>query len=152
MARKKVESEKNLGGRPSKYNKEIADKICHIISISTDGLRKICKNNPEFPTSETILEWRIRFPEFSSQYDLAKKHQADLLVEEILEIADDDSGDYIYTDDGVRMNSEFVARSKVKIEARKWIACKLLPKVYGDKLQTENVHEMKHEDRLGFLK
>jgi len=38
---------------------------------------------------------------------------------------------------GWRENGEAIRRSQIRIDARKWKASKLRPKVYGDKLQTE---------------
>ena len=32
-------------------------------------------------------------------------------------------------------NNEHIQRSRLRVDARKWIAAKLLPKRYGDKLQ-----------------
>jgi hypothetical protein len=30
-----------------------------------------------------------------------------------------------------------IQRNKLRVDARKWVVCKLLPKVYGDKIQAE---------------
>ncbi len=125
-------------GRPTKYSQALADKICEQVSISSIGLRKMCTMFPEFPTHESVLLWRRKYPEFSAQYREAKLQQAELFAEDIIDIADDDSGDVIYGENGIVQNSEFIARSRVKIDARKWIACKLLPKVYGDKSEVTN--------------
>jgi hypothetical protein len=53
----------------------------------------------------------------------AREDQADTLADEILDIADDSSLD--------------PSDRRVKIDARKWIASKLKPKTYGDKVQAE---------------
>jgi hypothetical protein len=128
-----IKVEKKKTGRPSIYTKQLAAKICRKIASSTCGLRKMCKENPEFPNVDTILEWRFDYPEFSGQYADAKRQQAELLAEEILDIADDDSQDEVVTEFGVKFNSEFVQRSRLRVDTRKWVACKLMPKVYGDK-------------------
>jgi hypothetical protein len=127
-------------GRPSKFSKEMADLICRKVATTTDGLRKICARSPELPTSETILEWRLDYPTFSSQYAEAKRIQADLLAEEIMDISDDDAQDEIIDNNGnVKFNSEYVQRSRLRVDSRKWIAAKLMPKVYGEKIQNEVV-------------
>lgn len=150
--RKKAEDKKKPG-QPTLYNKEIAEKICRAVSISTLGLRKICKLNPDFPCHDTILQWRLDHPEFSAQYADAKRHQAELLAEEILEISDDDSQDEISDERGIRVNAEFINRSRLKVDTRKWIACKLLPKIYGEKIQSESTVTIKsHEELLKELK
>ena len=56
-----------------------------------------------------------------------------------MEIADDASGDVkeIERKDGSSftiLDQEFVARSKLKTEVRRWLAAKLAPEVYGDRI------------------
>ena len=58
------------------------------------------------------------------------------MVEELFNIVDDDSGDVLFIkEDGTKViNKEFVARSRLKFDARRWSISKVLPKIYGDKL------------------
>ena len=51
-----------------------------------------------------------------------------------MRISDDSSGDAIETDQGLKANPEFTARSRLRVDSRKWMLSKMLPKVYGDKL------------------
>ena len=126
-------------GRPTMYNEELADKICEAVAISTDGLSKVCARNPDFPSRETIYQWRYRHKSFADKYAQAKRTQAELLAEEIADIADDGTNDYYVDEDGnERINGEHIQRSRLRVDTRKWIACKLLPKVYGDKQPNEN--------------
>lgn len=149
MARKKVEvvkPEPNKVGRPAKYTPELGLKVCKAIATSTDSIKKICAQNPEFPLRKTIWEWRFDYEEFRNLYAEARRAQADLLAEEIVEICDDDSEDVVFGENGVRQNSEFIARSRLKVDTRKWIACKLLPKVYGEKVTTESTMTIELKD------
>lgn len=124
--------------RPTDFNQEIADIICDMVSTTTKGLRRLCAENPELPDESTIHRWRLKHEAFREQYAEAKRVQAELLAEEIIEIADDSSHDVIYDNDGnERINSEFVNRSRLRVDTRKWIAAKLLPKVYGDRPQDD---------------
>lgn len=63
-------------------------------------------------------------PDIRERYARARTAQAHLLAEECVEIADTD----------IDPN-----RARVRVDARKWFASKVLPKVYGDKLQLEDV-------------
>lgn len=136
-------------GRPSSYTPELGMKICRAISTSVDSLKKICARNPDFPNRECIWSWRLDFPEFANLYNEARRTQADLMAEELNEIADDDSGDLMFGELGTpKQNTEFIARSRLRIDTRKWIACKLLPKVYGDKTITEATIHITHEDAI----
>lgn len=122
------------GGRPTKYTKELGEQICERIATSSDGLRKICK---EFDiTPFTLIKWLTDTDkkEFSQQYARAKQSQADMLAEEILEIADESSKDTTKTETGELANNEWINRSRLRVDARKWLASKLAPKKYGDKL------------------
>jgi hypothetical protein len=129
---------KNKGGRPLEYTKEMGDYICELVSSTGHGLLKLTKLYPELPDKVTINRWRYRIPEFRTQYAMAKIEQADVLAEECLEIADDDSYDTKLTSEGFEVcNTEFIARSRLRIDTRKWLASKLLPKQYGDKLDND---------------
>lgn len=136
-------------GRPSTYTEELGRAICKAVSTSTDSLAQICARNPGFPVRETVYSWRIDHPTFGNMYALAKGMQADLLAEEVLSIADDSSRDTIIDAEGnERCDHEWVHRSRLKIDARKWIACKLMPKVYGDKQTVDTNITLNHEDTL----
>lgn len=146
--KKKDKPEGYVFGRPSIYNKELADRICREISISTDSLQKICRENEGFPTPKTIYEWRIDHKDFGDKYDKAKRSQADLLAQEIIDISDDSSRDQMMNEKGnMVLDSEYVARSRLRVDSRKWVASKLLPKVYGDKQQIEDLQAMNSELR-----
>ena len=130
---------KHPGGRPTDYNPEIAARICELVATTTHGLKKLTVLNPELPHMDTIYVWRYRHKEFAEQYAEAKRKQADLLAEEIINIADDGLNDTYINDDGkVMVDHDVVQRSRLRIDTRKWIACKLLPKVYGERVQVDN--------------
>lgn len=145
---------KEQPGRPSKFTQELADKICEMISTSNKGLRTICK---ELDISTmTVLRWLDDEDKksFCLQYARAKEEQAEHLAEEIISIADDSSRDtkIIKGKDGSDIeveNTEWTNRSKLRVEARKWIASKLKPKKYGDKVQTELSGEVKIQQITG---
>lgn len=120
-------------GRHSTFTQEQADRICEIIATTDNGLRQIAKN--EGITTYTILKWLKDFPDFTTQYARAREAQADFLADQIIEISDDSSEDISITENGNEVfNKEFAARSKIRIDARKWKASKLYPKKYSDKI------------------
>jgi hypothetical protein len=60
------------------------------------------------------------------------------MAEEILEIADDGTNDTYKDDNGnERTDQEVIGRSRLRVDARKWLLAKMLPKKYGDKIQQE---------------
>jgi hypothetical protein len=135
------------------FNQAFADILCQAVARterSIVSVINVLKNdNPGFPGYTTIKKWLIESEDFAAQYARAKEDQADYLAEQIIEIADDSSEDEIFiggddeTGAGARrvMNSEFVQRSKLRVDARKWIAAKLKPKKYGERILNEHSGE-----------
>lgn len=119
-------------GRPSEFNQETADAICERIAQG-QSLRAILRDDESLPVSSTIFKWLSQNKEFAEQYTRAREAQADVLFDEILMIADDGLNDTYTDEDGnVRTNQDVIGRSKLRVEARKWMAGKLRPKVYGE--------------------
>lgn len=85
----------------------------------------------------TFYRWMNSHPELRELYARAKDDQLDLIEDEILEIADDATNDFmeIETKKGTKVvfDKEAVMRSNLRIEARKWLMGKLKPKKYGDR-------------------
>jgi hypothetical protein len=133
--KKEPEAAKHPGGRPTDYTPELADEICMQIATQEKGLHAICRNNENFPHPATVLRWLGEHEEFRDKYQYAREMQSDLMAESILDIADHTKDDTLYDDDGNPYeNKEWVNRSKLRVDARKWFASKLAPKKYGDKV------------------
>ncbi|WP_133128538.1 hypothetical protein [Legionella nagasakiensis] len=132
MSAKIINQTSKQKGRPSFYTLELTREICDTVASSSKGIKKLCEENPHWPNKDTIFTWLKNYPEFSDQYAQAKRCQIETLIDEILEIADDTSRDRIKNEQGnVICNNELIARSRLRIDTRKWLASKLVPKVYG---------------------
>jgi len=133
---------KSKVGRPSKYSEHLSELICMRVATHPIGLPKLCKMYDDMPSEETIRLWCWRYPEFFGKYAQAKLKQVELLAEECLHIADNACEDTKIDVNGNEVfNSEYVARSRLRIDTRKWLASKLLPKQYGDRLVLEQKTE-----------
>jgi hypothetical protein len=143
-----------MTGRPSSFKQDIADKICEEIATSSKSLKRICEPD-DMPAVRTVLYWlaqgskedaKPELKDFLHQYTHARENQADYLAEEILEIADDGSNDLMTITKGDQTyeleNKEVTNRSKLRVEARKWIASKLKPKKYSDKVDMNHTGEL----------
>ena len=108
-------------GRPSKYSEELADAICTRLAQG-ESMRSVCRDE-DMPVMQTMWRWIREKAEFSEQYARAKQESADAIIEDILDIADE---------------GEDVARDRLRIDARKWVASKLKPKKYGDTTKLED--------------
>jgi hypothetical protein len=124
--------------RPSEYTQETALTICERL-ICGESLRAICRDE-SMPGLTTVMQWLSRHAEFAVQYAHARDAQADTLADEILEICDDGTNDWMERLNregkviGWSVNGEAVQRSRLRVDTRKWFASKLKPKKYGDKL------------------
>ncbi len=124
------------GGRPTIYTDELATTI---FSRLADGesLRSICRDK-DMPDRSTVFKWVFENEEFSRQYDKAREIQGEALADDLVDIADDGSNDWMLKNDpenpGYAVNGEAIQRSRLRVDARKWAASKLRPKKYGDKL------------------
>lgn len=136
-----------MSGRPSSYTQEVADEICERISKG-ESLRSICSDEEGgwLPGETTVRRWLSGDEEwnrlFRRQYAVAREAQAETIFDEILEIADDARNDWMQRrgehDAGWVENGEHVQRSRIRIDARKWMAGKLAPKKYGDRILNEH--------------
>ncbi len=126
-----------MAGRPSSFTQETADAICERLAAG-ESLRTICKDDG-MPHAGTVCRWLAddKNVALREQYMRAREAQADTLFDEILEIADDGKNDTYQTDDGEATNHDVIARSRLRVDARKWMAGKLRPKVYGEKVSAE---------------
>lgn len=130
-------SGKKKTGRPTKKTPAILKKICEGIAAGKSS-RAMCA---EVGISQpTLWLWLDQDDAFSKRYARAKEQCAELLAEEIIEIADDGSADYVLRGiegDELVVDQEHVQRSRLRIDARKWYASKVAPKKYGDKVTQE---------------
>lgn len=117
----------------STYTQDKADEILARVS-GHESLRAICVD-VGVPIS-TFLFWVSDRPELAEQYARAKRTQAEALALEIVQIADEAEVVAEYDGDEVvfDLSPTAIARNRLRVDARKWVASKLLPKVYGDKL------------------
>lgn len=71
---------------------------------------------------------------FRLQYRRAREDQADYFADEILEIADDSTNDFMERKDGTEYcDQENIQRSRLRVDTRKWFAARMAPKVYGER-------------------
>ena len=94
----------------------------------------------EPPVSAFIVyAWLRRDDNFAECYARAKEDRADTHADELIDIADNSTNDvYVaFTQDGkpyAKVDGVVVNRARLMIDTRKWIAAKLRPNYYGDKL------------------
>ncbi len=130
------------------FSQEVFDAICDRIA-NGESLRTICTDE-NMPSQSAVFKWLASDKEkggaLVEQYARAREAQADALFDEILDIADDGRNDWVEKNDpdnpGYRENGEALRRSVLRVDARKWMAGKLRPKVYGEKIAVGGAEDM----------
>ena len=112
--------------RPSFYSEELADSLCEKLAMGL-SIRATCSID-NMPSPSTVYNWLRGNSEFLEQYARAKAIAADVFSEEILDIANDASLDWIEEDGRLIVNKENIERARLRIDALKWLASKLKPK------------------------
>jgi hypothetical protein len=130
--------------RPTDYSIEVTALICERLGLG-ESLRKICED-AEMPGKSTVMRWLHDHAEFRDQYARAREAQAEYWAEEIIQISDDDQHDAVIDPEtgATKQNSEFIARSRLRVDTRKWLMARMAPKKYGDKIDIDQhtTHEL----------
>ena len=126
-------------GRPETYTDALADEICRRMSTGR-SLTSVCRD-ADIPHRELINKWILsgKYPHLNASYARARDLLADTLFEQCLDIADQSDNDYIPVTHAngkttLEANPSAVNRARLRIDTRKWVAGKLRPAKYGDKV------------------
>lgn len=140
---------KRPNGRPGRYTKALADRICLRLAEG-ESLNSICKD-PKIASKSIVYRWLLdsKLKDFRDNYARARAMQAEQMADELLEIADDAINDWMdktYGDETVRVvDHEAINRSRLRVDTRKFLLSKLLPKKYGDDPKPDMPEEQKQE-------
>ena len=113
---------------------DIMERICELLAAG-QSMAQICRSKA-MPAQSTVYRWIAESAEFSERYAHAREMQADMLADEIIEIAE-----------SCEPEAAAVAKAKARIDARKWLAARLAPKKYGDRVDVSAGVAVKVETR-----
>lgn len=114
------------------YSDELLNVILDRVSAG-EALSAVCSSD-DMPTRKAFFEWVAKDPSIKDKYEFAIQMRADGLVDEMLAIADDGTRDtYIDAEGNEKTDQDVIARSRLRVDARKWLAGKMAPKKYGDR-------------------
>lgn len=126
-------------GRESTFTQEVANSICHRLAEG-ESLRAICEGEG-MPAESTVRAWALDNVEgFAAHYARARELGYERLSEEILRIADTPVIGVKTTTKATGTETtegDMIEHRRLQVDARKWMLAKMLPKRYGDKIQTE---------------
>lgn len=128
---------------PSKHTPEIEQAIVERLADG-ESLRSICRTEG-FPNDRTVRDWidQDRPPGIAARIQRARVAGYMAMADEILEISDDGRNDWMerlnYNGGTPELvpNGEHINRSRLRVDTRKWILTKMLPKVFGDSSRVE---------------
>jgi len=137
MAKKKKEELTGYDKEGRFYTDADVEKVFDSIIREIEyglSVREILRRE-ETPSQRTFFKWLNLDDEKVIRYNQAMKLRAHNLFEEILEIADKQDKDmYIDRDGNERIDHNVVNRSKLQVDARKWVVGRMDPTKYGDKM------------------
>lgn len=126
-------------GRPTVYTEEAAEEICRRL-VEGETLSAICRDG-HIPAFGTVQHWIADDREgFAVRYARAREFGYIRMADDITDISDDGSNDWMERNvgDGETItvaDHEHISRSKLRVDTRKWLLAKVLPKIYGDRIE-----------------
>lgn len=121
--------------RPTQYTDELGKEIAKVVSSSSLGIRALCKKHKHWPRAQQIWLWRSdpSLP-FADLYARAKQSQIEVMVERIFALTKDKKHGYLIDKDGKAYpDHTYLQKMRIEVDAIKWLAAKLAPKIYGTK-------------------
>ena len=119
------------------YSIEDKERIFNsIISEIENGasLRSVLRKD-NMPDSRTFYKWIDEEKEKFVQYERSIEQRANVIFDEMFEIADKQGEDVTTDKDGNKViNPNIVQRNRLQIDVRKWALSKMMPKKFGDKM------------------
>lgn len=120
-------------GRHSTYTDEIAQEICERLATG-EPLAQICRDEG-MPHTTTVYDWRTANEDFALRFARAREDGFDQIAMDALDIADDNRSDTIKRQDGSQgPDSEWISRSRLRVETRLKLLAKWDPKRYGERV------------------
>lgn len=134
--RRRSGKRRHLAPPEKTYTRELADQICRELSEGK-ALKTICQELGVFQPD--VYSWVLDDHDgFATKYARARQLMAFGWADELTAIADQRRDDYVMNEEG-KMVPDFdhIARMRLRLDTRKWLLSKMLPKVYGDKVVAE---------------
>jgi hypothetical protein len=117
-------------GRISTYSEEVAEAICLRIAEG-EPLRVMCREEG-MPAWRTVYDWIAANEDFAARFARAREAGFDAIAEDCLRIADATEHDTIMVGQGDNeheaANTEWISRSKLRVETRLKLLAKWSPK------------------------
>jgi hypothetical protein len=113
-----VKTSVSLPSKPPKYTSILAGKICEDLSRGRT-LKAVCASNRSYPEAHIVRKWAMEdYDGFAEKYARARELGFLTMADELIEIVDQIDGN--------------ITRDKLRVDTRKWLLSKAMPKGFGD--------------------
>ena len=141
------------------YNKEVADEFCERLALGQTATD--IHKDPNMPSASVLLKWRKIHPDFDTAYTRAREDQMHTWSDQIISLIDNAEMGYnikvplgskemekIEADGFVhfKFRKHNLAHAESMANARKWLMAKIVPHVFGDRLQVDANHTFENKD------
>ena len=146
------EAARRAPGRPTSYSLEIAEEVCARVADGESLLEM--SHDPGLPSPQSLHSWMKQHAEFDAMYQAACEVRAELIADEVVAIADDDSEDLFEQGDGKppAANIQAIRRAGLMMRSRMWRVKTLAPRRFGPRPEVPTgPREMTWEEALDEL-
>lgn len=163
-AKKRAPAKPRQTGRPSTFTQKAADEICRRMALG-ETLKEICED-PRMPTQTGVAKWRQARPAFDVSFVRAREDQMHAWADEIVYLIDNAEMGYnvkvpLKSKEMERINADgfvhfkfrrhHLDHAKARVDVRKWLMAKILPAVFGDRLNIDATHTIEQKDDAEIL-
>ena len=103
-----------------------------------ENLLQICRDD-HMPSESYVRKRALQDTEFGARYRFAREIGYARMADEILEIAD------------APVTNDDMQQRRLRIDTRKWLLSKVLPKIYGDRVQADPEIERTDKVEITFV-
>lgn len=138
MRSKKAHPAGGLGIYSDKLAEEFCERMC-----KGEAPAQICQD-VKMPSYATIIRWTLsddpKYEAFRVMYEESRKIMWMFHADQMMDISDNSTNDYMdrynkFTEETERVfDNENVQRAKLRIDTRKWLLAKMMPHVFGEKV------------------
>jgi len=121
----------NPVGAPSKYTEEIGIEICALLAAGMPVTKIVQLKH--MPSQQTVYTWLRKHPEFLEMYEIARQDLAHTMANQIQEIIDEKPLQVVDDAGNIKYDAGSIADKRLRMDGRKWLAAKYLPRVYGER-------------------
>jgi len=129
-------------------------EICARIA-GGETLNAVCRD-PDLPGKSTVTRALGKIPAFQARYAQAREALLEHWADEMIDIADDGTTDYIIKTgrnghEYLAVDQEHIQRSRLRVDTRKWLLSKLKPETYGDRVIADVTGTVEHKHDITSL-